>query len=136
MKRLSFLLFSALTVALTGCSTPPPKPIAGVVLERLGDNESGVCMVKINFYNKSAVAWDGLSYQVLARDQNGSVVGQWRGVPLRFTDPGTGFFFAPTQPAEAACAQITRTVVQYLGVLPTGRGQVRLNDALISSDLK
>lgn len=132
-------LFCCISITfLAGCSSQAhaPKALADVIVERLGDNANGLCNVKINVYNRSPIAWDGVSMFILARDQQGSVVGQWRSIPFRFTDPGSGFSWTPEQPAETSCANISRSVVQFLGIYPAGKGQIQLEGSRVSSVLK
>lgn len=136
MKHLNCMLLILLAAALSSCATQLNKPLASVLVERTGNNENGKCIVSFSVYNQSDVAWDGVSIYILARNTQSDVVGEWRAIPMRFIDPGKGVQYSLEKPAEAPCSQLDKAVVQYLGVYPTGRGQVRVKDSLVNVSLK
>ncbi len=136
----SVLLITASALALTlyGCATSGGvnNPLALIEIERKQQTSSGDCPISVKIFNRfKGVAWDGVSYHLALRDKSGAAVGELQGIPLRYTEPGYGLIVS-TQAHGVKCEEIAGVSLLYFGYYPTGRGQVRLSNNAVTTQLR
>ncbi|QYY30251.1 hypothetical protein K2O51_23050 [Cupriavidus pinatubonensis] len=97
---------------------------------------SSDCPVTVMIVNRMAnAAWDGVSFQVVMRDARNEVVGELRELPMKYVDPKRGMVFSSVV-RGTQCDKIARMSLTYFGYYPTGQGQVRVSEALVTTGLK
>jgi hypothetical protein len=141
MKQLHLVAVLALSLAtLVGCAAPgevrPAGPQAVIEVERRPEAGSNDCPLYISVFNRTpGVAWDGFSYHIALRNQNGTAVGEVRGIPHRYLELGNGLG-VPNKVQGVKCESLVSVTLLYFGIYPQGRGQVRLDNSRVAISLK
>ena len=123
---------------LTGCATTRTTggSLASIEIERKQQMSSSDCPVSVKIFNRmSGIAWDGVSYHLALRNKSGVVIGELQDIPLRYTEPGYGIVVS-SQVQGARCEEITGVSLLYFGYYPTGQGQVRLSNSVVTAELR
>ena len=135
----SFWVPIGLMVATTmGCALPlgPSRPLAVIQVVKNSQSSAGNCPVTVTIFNQmNGVPWDSVSYHVALRNKDNAAIGELKGIPEKYTEPGFGMVFG-RQVNGVKCGEITGISVLYFGYYPTGQGQERLSTSVVSAELK
>lgn len=138
MRKVISRSAAMLAAMLVGCATTngTNSPLASIQIERSLQTSSGDCPVHVKIINRmKGTPWDGVSYHVALRNKNNVAIGELRGVPLRYTEPGYGLVVS-SQIQGAVCEEIVGVSLLYFGYYPTGQGQVRLSNTVVTAEVK
>ncbi|MGD0671743.1 MAG: hypothetical protein ABSB13_06675 [Candidatus Binatus sp.] len=121
-------------VTIRAC--PPPPPPALVKVEKLGTASNG-CQVNILITNNTEVAWNGATIQIAFRDNSGAAIGDYRGYPDVYTEPGRGILIGNVAQG-VNCKEIVAVSLLYLGyqLAPLGTGFVPVDISSIPTSIQ
>lgn len=134
MTKFHSVAASMFSLILIGCTTTGTTggSLASIEVERKQQVSSGDCPVSVSIFNRmNRIAWDGVSFHLALRNKSGVAIGELRGIPFRYTEPGYGLVVSG-QAQGVRCEEIAGVSLLYFGYYPTGQGQLRLRNSMVT----
>lgn len=122
----------ALALLPLGCATEKSGSAAdtrtALVMIELSKKPSGSdCAVNVRIENRTATAWDGVSYNLALHDKRGVSAGRAMGSPKRKVQPGDTLTDRSLV-SGIRCESIAGAAPVYFGYYPTGKKQVTVHN--------
>lgn len=124
------LLFGCSTAGVGGGSP------AAVIVTKKPDTTSSDCSISIGLFNRMQSEWAGVSYWFVIRDANNRPRAEFRGIPMRYTEPGYGIV-VQDKAQGVRCEHLVSVSILYFGYYPvSGAGQVRIRNSGVIAKIK
>ena len=90
----------------------------------------------MSIFNRTSSAWGGVSYHLVLRNSANAPLGELRGIPRTYTEPGYGMVIK-SKVEGVTCAEIAAVSVLYFGWYRTDNGyQVKLDPQEVGTEIQ